>query len=98
MYFILSGYVSVYTGGRAHRLATFAEDVFFGEMAILEDLPRSATVRAEIDTKLLFISKEGFQQLTDSEPSLAVHILHGISRELSRRLRVTNTEVLTLEE
>jgi SulP family sulfate permease len=98
MYFILSGDVSVFTGGRAHRLATFTEGVFFGEMAILEDQPRSATVRAETDTKLLFMAKEDFKQLTESEPSLAAHILHKISRELSHRLRITNAEVLTLEE
>ncbi len=98
MYFILSGYVSVFTGGRAHRLTTFAEGVFFGEMAILENEPRSATVRAETDAQLLFMATEDFQRLTESEPSLAAHILHRISRELSHRLRITNSEVLALEE
>jgi hypothetical protein len=98
VYFILSGYVSVYTGDRAHRLATFAEGVYFGEMALLEDKPRSATVRAETETKLLTISREDFQKLTESEPSLAAHILLGIARELSHRLRMTNAEVTALEE
>ncbi|MFC1846284.1 cyclic nucleotide-binding domain-containing protein, partial [Chloroflexota bacterium] len=98
MFFILSGYVSVFSGGRDHRLATFDEGVFFGEMAILEDEPRSATVRAETDTKLLFMSKEDFKKLTDNEPSLAAYILHRMSRELSHRLRITNSEVLALEE
>ena len=98
IYFILSGYVSVFTGNRDHRLATFADGVFFGEMSILEDKPRSATIRAETDTKLLFMSKKDFQQLTEIEPSLATHILRKLSRDLSHRLRMTNAEVRALEE
>jgi SulP family sulfate permease len=98
IYFILSGYVSVFTGNRDYRLATFAEGVFFGEMSILEDKPRSATVRTETDSRLLFMSKKGFQQLTKSEPSLATHILRRLSRDLSHRLRMTNAEVRALEE
>jgi CRP-like cAMP-binding protein len=88
----------VFTGNRDHRLATFADGVFFGEMSILEDKPRSATVRAETDTKLLFMSKKDFHQLTKSEPSLAAHILRRVSRDLSHRLRMTNAEVRALEE
>jgi SulP family sulfate permease len=98
IYFILSGYVSVFTGSRDHRLATFAEGMFFGEMSILEDKPRSATVRAETDTRLLFISKDNFQQLTESDPSIIAHILQRLSRDLSHRLRMTTAEVRTLEE
>ncbi|UCH50772.1 MAG: SLC26A/SulP transporter family protein [Chloroflexota bacterium] len=98
IYFILSGYVSVFTGSRDYRLATFADGVFFGEMSILEDKPRSATVRAETDTKLLFMSKEDFQQLTQTEPALAAHILRRLSSDLSHRLRMTNAEVRALEE
>jgi SulP family sulfate permease len=98
IYFILSGYVSVFTGNRDYRLATFAEGVFFGEMSILEDKPRSATVRTEADSKLLFMSKKGFQQLTKSEPSLATHILRRLSSDLAHRLRMTNAEVRALEE
>jgi SulP family sulfate permease len=67
IYFILSGYVSVLTGqgttGRVRRLATFAEGVFFGDMAILEDQPRSATVCSEIETNVLFMAKEDSKYL-----------------------------------
>jgi len=102
MYFIQSGYVSVIADlradGRERRLATFAEGVFFGDMAILENEVRSATVRAEIDTKLLFMSKAEFQKLVDQEPLIASTMLLGISRELSYRLRMTNAEVRTLAE
>jgi SulP family sulfate permease len=102
IYFILSGYVSVLADQGTHeqvrRLATFAEGVFFGDMAILEDQPRSATVRSEIDTHLLFMAKKDFQKLTESEPLIASHMLLGISRELAYRLRMTNAEVRALAE
>jgi SulP family sulfate permease len=102
IYFILGGYVSVLAGltgdGRARRLATFAEGVFFGDMAILEDQPRSATVRAETDTEVLFMPKEEFWRLTDSEPAIASRMLLGIAREVSYRLRVTTAEVRALAE
>jgi SulP family sulfate permease len=102
IYFILTGYVSVLAdfnqNAHAHRLTTFAEGVFFGDMAILEDQPRSATVRAEIDTELLFMTRDDFQHLTENEPALATHMLLGISRELSYRLRLTTQEVRVLAE
>ena len=65
LYFIMSGYVSVYTANKTHRFATFAAGVFFGEMAIFEDIPRSATVYAETDTELLFLAKSAFFDMTE---------------------------------
>ncbi|MFQ5769570.1 MAG: SulP family inorganic anion transporter [bacterium] len=102
IYFILSGGVSVLASisenGRARRLATFGEGVFFGDMAILEQQPRSATVRADTDTELLYMSVEDFQYLVSKEPLLASKMLLGMARELSNRLRLTTIEVRTLEE
>ncbi len=103
MYFVLSGYVSVITGlngteQRARRLATFAKGVFFGDMAVLEGLPRSATVRVETDTTVFFMSKAGFVRLTTEEPAVATQMLLGMARELSYRLRTTTAEVRALED
>lgn len=102
MYFILSGNVSVILEQKESkkelRLATFAEGVFFGDMAILEDQPRSATVRSDTDTQLLFMSKNDFYKLIESEPLIANRILLGLARELAYRLRSTNAEVSTLAE
>jgi sulfate permease, SulP family len=103
IYFILSGHVSVLADGRnaepgQRRLATFSKGVFFGDMAILEDEPRSATVRCKTDTRVLFMPKTDFQALADKEPVLATQMLLGIARELSHRLRVTTAEVRALAE
>jgi len=102
IYFILSGGVSVIAklsqNGRVRRLATFGEGVFFGAMAILEQQPRSATVRADSDTELLYMTVDDFQHLVKKESLLASKMLLGMARELSYRLRLTTIEVRTLEE
>lgn len=102
IYFLMSGSVSVLASisgnGRARRLATFGEGVFFGDMAILERKPRSATVRADTETDVLYMTVDDFEHLVQHEPLLASIMLLGMTRELSYRLRLTTTEVRTLEE
>ncbi|MFQ5824649.1 MAG: SLC26A/SulP transporter family protein [bacterium] len=102
IYFILSGGVSVLTSisdnGRDRRLATFGEGVFFGDMAILENQPRSATVQADTDTEVLYMSVDDFQYLVTNKPLIASKMLLGMARELSYRLRLTTIEVRTLAE
>jgi glutaminase len=95
--------VSILAEGRNHsqgqkRLATFSKGVFFGDMAILENQPRSATVRCKTHTRALFMPREDFQLLAEKEPVLATQMLLGIARELSQRLRTTTAEVRALAE
>ncbi|MCC6696102.1 MAG: cyclic nucleotide-binding domain-containing protein [Candidatus Hydrogenedentes bacterium] len=64
----------------------------FGEMALVADEPRSATVKAVTDMELLSLSREHFVVLMDQEARFAQRIL----RLLSQRLRQTN-QVATLD-
>lgn len=64
-------------------IATLEKGDFFGEMAVLEGLPRSASVRALTDLSLVRVDGATFTQLLRSEPEIAVRIM----RKLSRRLR-----------
>jgi CRP-like cAMP-binding protein len=64
----------------------------FGEMALLDEGPRSATVSAVSDVKLLRLTRSGFQELVLHQPSVAVLLL----RELSRRLRACHRRVVDL--
>jgi CRP-like cAMP-binding protein len=66
--------------GRPRRLG--AGD-FFGEMALLDDSPRSADVVADGDVLALTISRSAFGKLVRSEPGLA----HELLRALAARLR-----------
>jgi CRP-like cAMP-binding protein len=67
-------------------LAVFEKGDFFGEMSILEDLPRTAAARALTDVKLLQINGSTFSQMLRDNPEIAVRMM----RKLSRRLRETD--------
>jgi CRP-like cAMP-binding protein len=69
-----------------HQLALLEKGDFFGEMSILEDLPRAASARAVTDVKLLLINGTTFDQMLRSNPEIAVRMM----RKLSRRLRETD--------
>jgi CRP/FNR family transcriptional regulator/CRP/FNR family cyclic AMP-dependent transcriptional regulator len=57
---------------------------FFGEMSLLDGEPRSATVRAETDVRLLVIQRRNFQSLLREVPELS----HRVLETLSRRIRL----------
>ena len=79
---ILEGSVLVVrsTGRRPVKLGT---GDFFGEMALLDDAPRSADVIAAEDTLTMTIGRVGFTKLLRSEPT----VTHAILRTLAARLR-----------
>ena len=60
---------------------------FFGEMCILETLPRSATVLAASDVVLLRVSSMGFCHLHEKLPDQFSLLVLNLARDLSRRLR-----------
>jgi CRP-like cAMP-binding protein len=66
---------------------------FFGEMALLEDLPRSATAIAHIDTFIMEISRERFLHFVDKDPVSGVKILITLARSLSARLREADGKI-----
>jgi CRP-like cAMP-binding protein len=70
----------------ARTLAVVEPGDSFGEMAVLDDAPRSATATAEVDTTTLFLSRDVFLGLLEQHPRLAM----GLLRELSARMRALN--------
>jgi len=71
----------------AVQLATLAPGDFFGEMCILETLPRAATAQAATDSKLFRISSMAFLHLYEKKPAAYGILVLNIARDLSRRLR-----------
>ncbi len=67
-------------------LAAVGPGDFFGEMAVLDEAPRSATALAHADTTALFLGREALLQLLDARPRLALDLI----REFSRRMRALN--------
>jgi CRP-like cAMP-binding protein len=69
------------------ELARLTTGNFFGEMCILETLPRSATVQAVEDTVLYSLASLTFHGLYQAMPSQHGILVVNIARDLSRRLR-----------
>lgn len=65
----------------------------FGEMAVLEDLPRTATAIAHTDVIILEISRLYFLKFIESDPKSGVKILFKLARILSSRLRETDNKL-----
>jgi CRP-like cAMP-binding protein len=77
---------------REVRLAVLGEGDVFGEMALFERMPRSATVRALGDVRVLTIDKKTFLRRVHEDPSLAFRIL----QKMSYRIRELDTELVRL--
>lgn len=74
-----------------------AEDgVSFGEMALLENEVRSATVTALTDCQLLELNREDFLRLIEQDPAMGLKLLLRLAQLLSRHLRKTNQDVVKL--
>jgi CRP/FNR family transcriptional regulator, cyclic AMP receptor protein len=69
---------------------------FFGDMALFEREPRSATITASEGCLLYEISRDDFERLAGSHPSLGYKIMRRIAPVLCQRIRRSNQDVLKL--
>jgi CRP-like cAMP-binding protein len=92
-YIILEGEADVLVDapGGALKVATVRKNDIIGEIAILCDVPRTATVTASTDLTTLKVSKDNFFQLIAQFPQMGIEVMH----ELASRLHHT-TQALTL--
>ena len=72
-------------------IATLGANDIVGEMAILGDVPRTATVQAKCRLVTLRIAKDPFMRMVREFPNMAVSIM----RELAHRLELTNNQLRT---
>src|SRR2546427_337621 len=89
LYLILEGKVQITCLlGQDQRTVLSQLDAgdFFGEMAVLDNQPRSATATAETDTKVYFILRDDLLKVLERSPSLAANLV----REFSLRMRDFN--------
>jgi CRP-like cAMP-binding protein len=80
-YVLLQGECKVERGGR--RIARLLPGDFFGEIALIDSGPRTATVVAETPIQTMTIHRKRFQKMLEEDPSIVVQMLE----ELSKRLR-----------
>lgn len=77
LYLVTKGQMSVIKGlgtGREATLAKIGANDFFGEMALFDQEPRSASVRAESDAGLLMIEAEAFTRIMEQYPAIPINI------------------------
>jgi CRP-like cAMP-binding protein len=76
--------------GQERLLAVFGPGSMIGEMSLVDDEPRSATVSAIRDCRLVHLRKQAFFSIADANPAIYRHAM----RLLAQRLRGTNESVL----
>ena len=95
LYVLLSGRVKVVkeiADGEELQVAALGPGDFFGEMAVLDGAPRSASVIASEDTEVLVLTLWEFKAKMKTHPEIALSILPVVVK----RFRETNEQLLTL--
>jgi CRP/FNR family cyclic AMP-dependent transcriptional regulator len=83
LFVVVDGTASVEQGGQT--VGTIESGEFFGELALIEEHGRSATVRAETDLTCLVITAWEFRASLEEHPQMAIPMLNLIIRRLHRR-------------
>ena len=91
LFIIVSGRVDVIitAGKRENIIASRGPGEFVGEMAILESMPRSATLRARGEARVLVIEGESFNAILLDRPEVTISVL----RHMSSRVRQANEKI-----
>jgi len=79
--------------GKLKRLVFIKKGFTFGEMALADTFPRSASVIARAPSEVLTLSQEQLDSLCEQHPKIALKVMQGITRILSLNLRRTSGEL-----
>lgn len=101
MFIIKSGKVQIVVESEvdtATELAVLREGDFFGEIALLDNSPRSATARALANTELLAIFRADLDKLILNEPFIAARVMKQLAIVIGIRLKETNKQLGLLSQ
>lgn len=91
LYVVLGGSLKVILNdpatGTSRPLNSIPAGSMFGEQAFLDDLARTADVRAETDCRLMRFTYPAFERMAQADPQLALAFVFDLGRILSHRLR-----------
>jgi CRP/FNR family transcriptional regulator, cyclic AMP receptor protein len=92
LFLILDGKVAVevFRETNTTRLAVLEKGAFFGEMALLDETPRSATARALERTRTMALYRNDLLGLVQRDPKTACQIYRSLAGTITDRLRLTN--------
>ncbi len=80
------------------ELALITERNFFGELALIDEMPRSASAVARKDTTLLAFCKPDLENIKDRNPRVAAQVVTNIARLVCKRLVKANENLEVLEK
>lgn len=92
LFFVVEGSVEVRIQATASKpiiIATFEHGSCIGEMSIVDDYPRSATIVVTEPSELLILTKNRFESICRKNPEVGIKFLRGLAKNLSMRLRKT---------
>ena len=92
LFVILDGEVEILqqTTEGERRIISFGPSTAFGELALIDDLPRSATARASAPSRLLILYRSHFDTLVDGDRGIALVVMHNLLRMLAGYVRAAN--------
>jgi glutaminase len=99
LYLLTAGRVEVslaVTGERRHRLSTLGPGTVFGELAVMDESPRSADVDAVTDVEAYAVPVAALSALEGKTRALRLQLVESLARELAQRLRRANAEIEAL--
>ncbi|MFQ5601776.1 MAG: cyclic nucleotide-binding domain-containing protein [bacterium] len=99
MYIVEDGSVAIFKNvneQEKEELAKLKRGEFFGELALLDESPRSATAIALEETKILGLFRPDLMGLIDRKPRLGNKFLFQLARTIGERLKHTNEELQAL--
>ncbi|MBI5063365.1 MAG: cyclic nucleotide-binding domain-containing protein, partial [Desulfatitalea sp.] len=79
--------------GKPVHLATVTKNKSIGEMAVIDQYTRSATVKARSDAGIVALTKRGFDAILDENPKVGAAILKKIATLVSMNLRRTSSQL-----
>ncbi len=95
--FVIKGALEVYkevsTDGRQVRIASVTKNRSIGEMAVIDEYTRSATVTASQPTSIVSLTKKGFDALLQENPKVGAAILKKVARLVCMNLRRTSSQL-----
>lgn len=95
LFLIKSGTIRIskmFAEGDEKTLVVIGPEDIFGEMAIIDGLPRSATARVAEDAQLISLKKNNFERLCTENAALALKLVSNIVRVFSKRVRESSEE------
>ena len=101
MYIIETGQVRICLGqntDEANEIVRLEPGDFFGDLALIDDAPRSATAVALTPSRLIGFFRSDLISIINRSPQMGVKIQHNILKILVRRLRKTNLDLDELQD